>query len=103
MQEKIIIAIGVLIAAFFSFFGWWMENGPDRKKESEEKQDRAEKDHEVKYRYYEQWIYGYYRFCSRKYCIVCCLLALEQDTVGNHRQDPGLSGYEQGQPLIMFP
>lgn len=29
MQEKIIIAIGVLIAAFFSFFGWWMENGPD--------------------------------------------------------------------------
>jgi len=58
MQEKIIIAIGVLIAAFFSFLGWWMENGPDRKKESEE---------------------------------------------NNHRQDPGLSGYEQGQPLILFP
>ena len=48
MQEKIMIAIGVLIAAFFSFFGWWMENGADRKKESEEKQDKTEKEHEVK-------------------------------------------------------
>lgn len=48
MQEKIIIAIGVLIAAFFSIWGWWMENGPGRKKEGEEKQDRAEKEHEVK-------------------------------------------------------
>ena len=31
---------------------------------------------------------------------MCCLLALEQYTVGNHRQDPGLSGNEQGQPFI---
>ncbi len=48
MQEKIIIAIGVLVAAFFSVLGWWMENGPDRKKDGEKKQDRTEKEHEVK-------------------------------------------------------
>lgn len=43
MQEKIIIAIGVLIAAFFSVLGWWMENGPDRKKEGEENRTEPRK------------------------------------------------------------
>lgn len=48
MQDKIIIAFGVLITVFFSAFGWWMENGPDRNKEDEEKLNRTDEDHEVK-------------------------------------------------------
>lgn len=51
MQDKIIIAFGVLITVFFSAFGWWMENGPDRNKENkenEEKQDRTDENYEVK-------------------------------------------------------
>lgn len=47
MQEKIIIVIGVLICVFFSVFGWWMENGPDRKDRDEEKSNRTDEDHEV--------------------------------------------------------
>lgn len=50
MQDKIIIAFGVLITVFFSAFGWWMENGPDRNKENkenEEKQDRTDENYEV--------------------------------------------------------
>ena len=40
MQEKIIGAIGILLALVCSVAGWWMENGPDRPK----KDDRQDSD-----------------------------------------------------------